>query len=774
MQHSYRWQPHLPFFPVDLPFSNWAERYHYKYQTLPIVQVGPHSWALDNRVATRWLSHVNFFSNIIVHWRNNLTYAPMTVDYVPDIRQQDITRHFDAEEKARRFCWFYRTLIFCMFAEFSFITAVRPNWRGQLATFCQENNLSLEEEWLNTVDNVLCDFRHTKRAGVIINVATTQLWPFLRRYHENGVPVLMEVGSVTFRDKDQWPPRLPLIQITNATAHRYDNIPSDWPTQAELLERTKDFLRKSYGHRLGSAPAPPLSLSRPVVEELGGDVHKWAPTTPWVNPYTQETIDCIQVRDPAPANPRRVADHIGWIEFLDRRREVNRKREISETPVEKQKRESRIRDSLKINQLHSCGPSKKSEVYKWVEEEPQAGEVPMRDYLGPIWRRVRVNRAEVEEIWDDYLPSQRLYDSFHNQWDLHRLFDVNARPPQQDYDDNDEDSIGDATHIDQIHIAYLDQIALAPVGDAYSAVQLLSSQIAFIAPKNLGDWSFFCLGLKCSRPLETSSSYRHTSALIGYIVDEHEKTTAIYEYLQEYVSYIVERDFQNPRLAVLSDLQPTHPSPIDLGNAALYIRRVTVSSNATGVPSKIGYILTPKHESSSAEHGWILVVFEAITVLQIVRNLWANSSMEDLVRHLVRHGIQFRTLVPATQVIPDDILKLNEAPVDFTTIPPMDRDVQLTSADYTRYVELRQKIISSPHGRAAFRMGGILWRLAMESKENFDDVINEIMDGPSELGPTRGEYLFVEGFRFYDLVVTQTVADTLDRKSTRLNSSHSS
>ena len=58
-------------------------------------------------------------------------------------------------------------------------------------------------------------------------------------------------------------------------------------------------------------------------------------------------------------------------------------------------------------------------------------------------------------------------------------------------------------------------------------------------------------------------------------------------------------------------------------------------------------------------------------------------------------------------------------------------------------------------------MGGILWRLAVKSKEIFDDVINEIMEGPNELGPARGEYLFIEGDRYYDLVVRSSVAYTM-------------
>lgn len=118
-------------------------------------------------------------------------------------------------------------------------------------------------------------------------------------------------------------------------------------------------------------------------------------------------------------------------------------------------------------------------------------------------------------------------------------------------------------------------------------------------------------------------------------------------------------------------------------------------------------------------------------------------------------------MVPATEVVPEDIIQANEAPITFTTLPPMELGVPLTSVDYARYVEIREQIAQSPHGRAAYRMGGILWSLAMESKENFDDIINEILNGPSELGPTRGEYLFMDGVRHYNLVVQQDVADTI-------------
>src|ERR1700679_3001731 len=173
----------------------------------------------------------------------------------------------------------------------------------------------------------------------------------------------MEVGSVRFHDKDETF-KLPTISISDPKLGMYDKWPLDWPTRDTLVKRTVTYLRKHYQERLEPNPVVPLSTSRPNVEEVGGDVHQRAQVTPWVNPYTNESSQDILIDNPVPVNRRRVAEHGGWLEFLERRREVNRKRELKETPVEKQRRESRIKEALKINQEHSCGPQKKSEVYR--------------------------------------------------------------------------------------------------------------------------------------------------------------------------------------------------------------------------------------------------------------------------------------------------------------------------------------------------------------------------------------------------------------------------
>ena len=86
-----------------------------------------------------------------------------------------------------------------------------------------------------------------------------------------------------------------------------------------------------------------------------------------------------------------------WVDFFQIRAEKNKETEKNELPVEKQRRESRLRDSFKINQLQSSGPSKKSVVYQWVQDDPQPVGTSMCEEWGYIWRRKKVNCKEVED-----------------------------------------------------------------------------------------------------------------------------------------------------------------------------------------------------------------------------------------------------------------------------------------------------------------------------------------------------------------------------------------
>ena len=125
MQHSYRWQPHLPFMPVNITTHPFMSRYNYKYDTLPMF-LFVSKWLLQRDVAERWASHVTAFSTIMCEWRNWTTMGHMGIDYILNIINKALDQEFETEKQARGHAWHCRTLIFSMFAEFSFLIAVRP------------------------------------------------------------------------------------------------------------------------------------------------------------------------------------------------------------------------------------------------------------------------------------------------------------------------------------------------------------------------------------------------------------------------------------------------------------------------------------------------------------------------------------------------------------------------------------------------------------------------------------------------------------------------
>ena len=174
----------------------------------------------------------------------------------------------------------------------------------------------------------------------------------------------------------------------------------------------------------------------------------------------------------------------------------------------------------------------------------------------------------------------------------------------------------------------------------------------------------------------------------------------------------------------------------------------------------MGYIVKPRNDVSKFKPTWVLMLFDATTVIQIIRNGWGSGTLETLVRNLVQHGIQFNTLVPTTEAVPDNIIDFNRAPESFSHLPP-NKAGSYDSEDYTRYVQTRNAIMGSHHSQAAFQMGGIIWRLAMQSLGNLNDIVNALLDGLLDLGPTRGEYFVFNGGRYYDYIIPPQIVDTI-------------
>ncbi|KAI0338184.1 hypothetical protein BDW22DRAFT_1338568 [Trametopsis cervina] len=75
--------------------------------------------------------------------------------------------------------------------------------------------------------------------------------------------------------------------------------------------------------------------------------------------------------------------------------------------------------------------------------------------------------------------------------------------------------------------------------------------------------------------------------------------------------------------------------------------------------------------------------------------------------------------------------------------------------DFAAYEERRDKLVRSPRGRAAFLMGGIVWRLAMESM-GYEDVLR----GPSGFH-TQADVITIDARAFVDDTLTEHELDII-------------
>ncbi|CAK5275882.1 unnamed protein product [Mycena citricolor] len=107
-----------------------------------------------------------------------------------------------------------------------------------------------------------------------------------------------------------------------------------------------------------------------------------------------------------------------YTEFFARRKVRNETRVAAETSQQKQTRLQREKQAIS----QGCPGKKGPRVFVWEEKDK-------------FWVHRLLQRNEVGDEWDEFAPSQRIFDSFHNKWDLCRPLDP-AAVVLNDDDDN--------------------------------------------------------------------------------------------------------------------------------------------------------------------------------------------------------------------------------------------------------------------------------------------------------------------------------------------------
>lgn len=155
------------------------------------------------------------------------------------------------------------------------------------------------------------------------------------------------------------------------------------------------------------------------------------------------------------------------------------------------------------------------------------------------------------------------------------------------------------------------------------------------------------------------------------------------------------------------------------------------------------YIIEPRQRTNLSPN-WMLVLDDPVTVVQLFRTQH-ESTIYDIVRYLFWHGMIFSTCIPQSDLPP--VLPLRSPP----TLTKYPKDHVIEASEYHCYHDRLCKFFTEPHSRAAFGMGGIIWRLACAAINDRNCVENALLSGPSNEVSTHHTTLSsIDGEKLYD------------------------
>lgn len=178
--------------------------------------------------------------------------------------------------------------------------------------------------------------------------------------------------------------------------------------------------------------------------------------------------------------------------------------------------------------------------------------------------------------------------------------------------------------------------------------------------------------------------------------------------------------------AAISDLNPLSPIRsyahiYDTLTVRKYEERTT-SRSGKSMPKKWYMLETMGGQKlETANHGRLMTDL-AINVLHIRRGGFGETA-DDIMTSLLIHGITIRVLraVSAKAVYPTR----NDCPVTIGSrslgIGIKPHNVKLGKEDYNTYAQIRDDLLSGPAGILALMEGGIMWRLAINTR-SIDDI----------------------------------------------------
>ncbi|KAJ7655792.1 hypothetical protein DFH06DRAFT_992353 [Mycena polygramma] len=373
-------------------------------------------------------------------------------------------------------------------------------------------------------------------------------------------------------------------------------------------------------------------------------------------------------------------------QFFERRAKANADRATRETV---QARESRLQQEK--NASTGAVPGRKgARVYVWEKSNG-------------FYIRRAAGRSNYEDVWDEYGPLQRRYNSFQNEWD-----DDDPDAPSEPFPDRPDLEDG------QLPLALPSHTSDATA--EYKVVTASFSDAAYMR--------FGCLLPKMgvqSQGLQLPPS-DVAKRILGDLELNPTHPAQIHNFCV-YLAYckIAKEVYDIPRNLGLLDFHDQ--------TQEIYCVQWNIEVHREFLNGQLHFVISERNHDSD-----LYVLLEsATTALEIVRQGW-GPSLKDVIEPLLARGMRFRVCFRATK--------------DRTPTPPARRlysglgyrspNYKADAQDYQAYVTIRDQFFLSPRGRAALLHGGLIARLARPMVSDKD-----VLRGPTDDAT-------VDGIRLWD------------------------
>lgn len=422
-----------------------------------------------------------------------------------------------------------------------------------------------------------------------------------------------------------------------------------------------------------------------------------------------------------PCSGQRPGEHMH--EFFARRKKKN-----ADTLAHKSTADTTRRLQLEDHAAKGAVPGRKgARVFVWERSN------------GHYIRRA-AGRQNYEDVWEEYGPLQRRYDSFYNEWDACEDFGPDGGNDDGDGDDeghvsvacepaftvapslpegDEDDADAPSEMLPEIDQA-LEEGELPPLVPPQMSSFTSSLELPHytqIAPdiQNMVYLRFGCTAAKEAVKVSPNLDLPLSAVAKKFLGDEELAVSNSHQgRFDNFRAFLAYCHKSRSLSDIPKPLLDYHDNSSEIFSAwTIQVRRETLNGDL--------YYVVHEHKNPSPSRLFILLQ-SAVNTLEIVRQGW-GPSLRDVMEQLLLRGITFYVCFRS-----DEIPTGKPGPRNtFSGLGYRPESYEPDVLDYQAYVTLRTQFFVSPRGRAALLHGGLIGRLAREVVSH-----EEVLRGPTD------------------------------------------